>query len=186
MQGVRSAAAEAMADRASRGHAVVIPFGGARVGRSPRRGAHRAMAGGRNPTVRRGRRPQRGLRTRTSPRTGPAINDSVDSIDSITVFREGRTGVRRLTQIGADNRSHKRTQRRQNGRCVAAAVKVGTTNPAAAGRMNGNRPAVVRAGRREAEEPHTKTRSHEAECRSRSEHRYVWGGVFGDRGPEIS
>jgi len=33
-------------------------------------------------------------------------------------------------------------------------------------------PAVVRAGRGEAEEPHTKTRSHEAECRSLGEHRH--------------
>ena len=49
----------------------------------------------------------------------------------------------------------------------------GTANPAAAGPMDANPgPAVVRAGRREAAEPHTKTRSHEAECRSRSEHRH--------------
>jgi hypothetical protein len=36
-------------------------------------------------------------------------------------------------------------------------------------------PVVVRAGRREAGEPHTKTRSHEAECRSRSGHRSLTG-----------
>jgi hypothetical protein len=49
----------------------------------------------------------------------------------------------------------------------------GTANPAAAGLMDANLgPAVVRAGRREAEESHTKTRNHEAECRSRSEHRH--------------
>ena len=51
-------------------------------------------------------------------------------------------------------------------------MKVGTANPAAAGLMDANLgPAVVRAGRREAAEPHTKTRSHEAKCRSRGEHR---------------
>jgi hypothetical protein len=49
----------------------------------------------------------------------------------------------------------------------------GTANPAAAGLMDANLgPAVVRAGRREAADPHTKTRSHESECRSRSEHRH--------------
>ena len=47
----------------------------------------------------------------------------------------------------------------------------GTANPAAAGLIDAN-PAVVRAGRGEAKEPHTKTRSHEAECRSRGEHRH--------------
>jgi len=41
------------ADKACRGHAVVIPFGGARVGWSPRRGARRAMTGGRFASSRR-------------------------------------------------------------------------------------------------------------------------------------
>jgi hypothetical protein len=36
-------------------------------------------------------------------------------------------------------------------------------------------PVVVRAGRRKAAEPHTKTRGHEAECRSLGEHRSLTG-----------
>jgi hypothetical protein len=86
-----SAAAEAMADRASRGHALSLLFGGpVPVGRrgeghiAPRRAGASRRRGG--------RRPQRGLRARTSPGTGPAINDSVDSIDSIGVFSGGPDG----------------------------------------------------------------------------------------------
>jgi len=43
-------------------------------------------------------------------------------------FREGRTGGRRLTQIGGDERSHKGRQRTQSRKCVEPVVKVGTAN----------------------------------------------------------
>jgi hypothetical protein len=103
--------------QASRGHGFSFHFGGARVGWSPWRGAHRAVARGRNPTVRRGRRPQRGLRARIWAGQPCGTMTRLTPLTLLRFFREGQTGVRRLTQIGGDERSRKRTQRTRNGRC---------------------------------------------------------------------
>jgi hypothetical protein len=76
---------------AFRGHAVVIPFGGARVGWSPWRGAHRAMTGGRFVSS---WRPPPAARPASANlgRGQRMINDSVDSVDSIAVFSGGPEG----------------------------------------------------------------------------------------------